>query len=58
MLVFPGGSVVKNPLAKVGELQKNIYFCSLNKLKPLTVYHNKLWKILKETEYQTTRPAS
>ena len=35
-------------IEKVGELQKNIYFCSLNKLKPLTVYHNKLWKILKE----------
>ena len=27
--------------------------------KPLNcVYHNKLWKILKEMEYQTTWPAS
>ena len=27
-------------------------------LKPLTVDHNRLWKILKEMEYQTTLPAS
>ena len=27
-------------------------------LKPLTVDHNKLWKILKRWEYQTTLPAS
>ena len=26
--------------------------------KPLTVDHKKLWKILKEMEYQTTLPAS
>ena len=27
-------------------------------LKPLTVWIHKLWKILKEMEYQTTLPAS
>ena len=26
--------------------------------KPLTVDHNRLWKILKQMEYQTTLPAS
>ena len=31
---------------------------SLTMLKPLTVDHNKLWKILKRWEYQTTLPAS
>ena len=33
---------------KTREFQKNIYSASLASLKPLTVDHNKLWKILKE----------
>ena len=28
--------------------KKKIYFCFIDYLKPLTVYHHKLWKILKE----------
>ena len=37
-------------MEKARELQKHIYFCCVD--------HNKLWKILKEMEYQTTWPAS
>ena len=33
---------------KAREFQKNIYSASLVMLKPLTVWLNKLWKILKE----------
>ena len=37
------------------EFQKNIYFCSSDYAKAFdSVDHNKLWKILKEMEYQTT----
>ena len=35
-------------IEKAREFQKNIYFCLLTMPKPLTVDHNKLWKILKE----------
>ena len=36
-------------IGKAREFQKNIYFCSLTTLKPLTVWiTKKLWKILKE----------
>ena len=39
--------------------RKNIYFCFIDCAKALDcVYHNKLWKILREMEYQTTWPAS
>ena len=39
--------------------QKNIYFCFIDYTKAFDcVDHNKLWKILKEKEYQTTWPAS
>ena len=37
------------------EFQKNIYFCFLDYAKTFDCMdHNKLWKILKEWEYQTT----
>ena len=40
-------------------LHKNIYFCFIDYAKAFDcVDHNKLWKILKEMEYQTTWPAS
>ena len=35
---------------KAREFQKNIYFCSLTLLKPLTVWITTNWKILKEME--------
>ena len=35
-------------IEKAREFQKSIYFCFMTMLKPLTVDHNKLWKILKE----------
>ena len=41
------------------EFQKNIYFSFTEYTKAFDfVDHNKLWKILKEMEYQTTLPAS
>ena len=37
--------------------KKNIYFCFIDYAKALDcVDHNKLWKILKRWEYQTTLP--
>ena len=45
-------------IAKAREFQKNIYFCFIDYAKVFDcVDHNKLWKILKETAYQTTWPA-
>ena len=42
-------------IEKAREFQKNIYFFFLNYAKAFDcVDHNKLWKILKEMEYQTT----
>ena len=39
--------------------RKNIYFCLIDYAKAFDyVDHNKLWKILKRWEYQTTSPAS
>ena len=44
---------------KARKFQKNIYFCFINYAKAFDyVDHNKMWKILKEMEYQTTWPAS
>ena len=41
------------------EFQKYIYFCFIDYAKAFDhVDHNKLWKILKRWEYQTTWPAS
>ena len=46
-------------IEKARELQKTIYFCFTDNPKAFhSVDHNKLWTILKETEYQTTFPAS
>ena len=45
-------------IKKTKEFQKDIYFCFIDYVKAFDcVDHNKLWKILKEMEYQTTRPA-
>ena len=45
-------------IEKEGEFQENIYFCFIDCTKDFDcVDHNKLWKILKEMEYQTTWPA-
>ena len=44
---------------KAREFQKNIYFCFIDHAKVFDcVNHNKLWKILEESEYQITLPAS
>ena len=44
---------------KAREFQKNICFCFIGYAKAFDcVDHNKLWKILKEREYQTPWPAS
>ena len=44
---------------KAREFQKNIYFCFIDYAKAFDcVDHNKLWKIWKKWEYQTTWPAS
>ena len=46
-------------IEKAREFQKNIYFCFIDYAKAFDcVNHNKLWKILKEWEYQTTWSAS
>ena len=46
-------------MEKAREFQKNIYFCFIDYAKAFDcVDHNKLWKILKEMESQTTWPAS
>ena len=46
-------------IEKAREFQKNIYFCFIDYAKAFDcVDHNKLWKILKEMEYQITWPAS
>ena len=46
-------------MEKARELPKNIYFCFIDYAKAFDyVAPIKLWKILKEMEYQTTWPAS
>ena len=46
-------------IEKPREFQKNIYFCFIDYAKAFDrVDHNKLWKISKRQEYQTTWPAS
>ena len=46
-------------IEKTREFQKNIYFCFIDYTKAFDwVDHNKLWKILKTQEYQTTLPVS
>ena len=44
-------------IKKARQFQKNIYFCLIDYARAFDcVDHNKLWKILKEIEYQTTWP--
>ena len=46
-------------IEKAREFQKNIYFCFIDYAKAFDcVDHKKLWKILKEWEYQTPWPVS
>ena len=46
-------------IKRAREFQKNIYFCFIDYAKAFHwVYHNELWKILKELGNQTTWPAS
>ena len=46
-------------IEKAREFQENIYICFIDSAKAFdSVDHNKLWKILKRWEYQTTCPAS
>ena len=46
-------------IKKAREFHKNIYFCFIDYAKTFDcVDHNKLWKILKEREYQTIWPVS
>ena len=46
-------------IKKARKFQRNIYFCFIDYANAFNcVDHNKLWKILKEWEYQTTWPAS
>ena len=46
-------------MEKAREFQKNIYFCFIDYAKAFDcVDHNKLWKILREMENQTTWLAS
>ena len=46
-------------IEKAKEFQKNIYFCFIDYAKAFhCMDHNKLWKILKQIEYQTTWSAS
>ena len=46
-------------MEKAREFQKNIYFCFIDYAKAFDcVDHNKLWRIPKYWEYQTTWPAS
>ena len=46
-------------IKKARELQENIYFCFIDYAKAFDcVDHNKLWKIWRRWEYQTTWPAS
>ena len=47
-------SIIRWIIEKATEFQKNIYFCFIDYAKAFDcVDHNKLWKILKEREYQT-----
>ena len=46
-------------IEKAAEFQKNIYFCFFDYIKAFDcVDHNKMWKFLREREYQTIFPAS
>ena len=59
---FPKGRGLRDQIANIGwiiekakEFQKNIYFFFIDYAKAFDCMdHNKLWKILKRWEYQTT----
>ena len=52
-------AIIRWIIENAREFQKNIYFCFIDYASAFDcVDHNKLWKILKEMEYQTTWPAS
>ena len=59
---FRKGRETRNKIANIRwiieearEFQKNIYFCFIDYAKAFDcVDHNKLWKILKRWEYQST----
>ena len=63
---FRKGRGIRDPIAnicwvieKAREFQKNIYFCFIDMLKPLTLWiTTNCGKFLKRGEYQTTLPAS
>ena len=63
---FRKGRVTRDQIAnicwvieKAREFQKNIYFCFIDMLKPLTLWiTTNCGKFLKRGEYQTTLPAS
>ena len=70
-VVFRKGSGTRDQIANIHciikkgrEFQKDIYFCFIDYtfIKYAKAFdcvdHNKLWKIFKEMEYQTTLPAS
>ena len=53
------GNLKKQEQLKMQEFQRNIYFCFTDYTKAFDcVDHNKLWKIFKEVEYETTLTAS
>ena len=53
------GNLKKQEQLKKQEFQRNIYFCFTDYTKAFDcVDHNKLWKIFKEMEYETTLTAS
>ena len=46
-------------IEKARDIQKSIYFCFIDYTEAFdSVDHNKLWQILRRSEYQTTWPAS
>ena len=46
-------------IEKAREFQKTIYFCFIDYANAIdSVDHNKMWKLFKRREYQTTWPAS
>ena len=50
---------IRSIMEKAREFQKSIYFCFIDYAKAFDCMdHNKLWKILKRWEYQTTWSAS
>ena len=56
---FHSHPIILTSIEKPRELEKNIYFCFIDYAKAFDcVDHNKLQRILKKWEYQTTLPVS